>query len=377
MPEDHDHFSDSEDGHIENPVATFQTLSAEGDLLLQKGSFHEAIEVYTRALALRPQDKHCLVCRSRCYIQIGSPRLALGDADASLSDDPTYFKGLYLKAEALYAQGDFELALMYYHRGNKLRPELNEFRTGIQKAREAIDNSIGDPKAMKIRVPQKLRRNLAVIAASQPSASSGGSSGGPAGGAGSGGGGAGGVGGVGAGASGSGAGAQAGSGAMANQSQSDPRPYYLAGNLTPMMESKLLGELYDDKVYLQELLNDRDFVEYPDEHVLTLINDGLRYLSTRVEFWRQQHPLYARKPERKIHPRMERRHLPAFSHGKPQKLMPIQHAPPAQPPARPHHPQLNPVKPPATGKAHPKLAKEIRPSQTQMPARVSAGAGGA
>lgn len=39
--------------------------------------------------------------------------------------------------------GDFEYALMYYHRGHKLRPELDEFRLGIQKAQEAIDNSIG------------------------------------------------------------------------------------------------------------------------------------------------------------------------------------------------------------------------------------------
>jgi hypothetical protein len=43
----------------------------------------------------------------------------------------------------LYAKGDFEMALVFYHRGNKLRPELDEFRLGIQKAREAIDNSIG------------------------------------------------------------------------------------------------------------------------------------------------------------------------------------------------------------------------------------------
>lgn len=39
--------------------------------------------------------------------------------------------------------GDFEYALMYYHRGHHLRPELDEFRLGIQKAQEAIDNSIG------------------------------------------------------------------------------------------------------------------------------------------------------------------------------------------------------------------------------------------
>lgn len=52
-------------------------------------------------------------------------------------------QGLYQKAEALYTMGDFEFALVYYHRGHKLRPELQEFRLGIQKAQEAIDNSVG------------------------------------------------------------------------------------------------------------------------------------------------------------------------------------------------------------------------------------------
>ena len=39
--------------------------------------------------------------------------------------------------------GDFEYALVYYHRGSKLRPDLTEFTLGIHKAQEAINNSIG------------------------------------------------------------------------------------------------------------------------------------------------------------------------------------------------------------------------------------------
>ena len=39
--------------------------------------------------------------------------------------------------------GDFEYALVFYHRGHKIRPELHEFTLGIQKAQEAINNSIG------------------------------------------------------------------------------------------------------------------------------------------------------------------------------------------------------------------------------------------
>ena len=43
----------------------------------------------------------------------------------------------------MYCKGEFEQALVFYHRGNKLRPELQEFRLGIQKAKEAIDNAVG------------------------------------------------------------------------------------------------------------------------------------------------------------------------------------------------------------------------------------------
>ena len=54
-----------------------------------------------------------------------------------------FLQGLYQKAEVLYSQGEFELALMFYHRGHKLRPELQEFTRGINKAQEAIGNSVG------------------------------------------------------------------------------------------------------------------------------------------------------------------------------------------------------------------------------------------
>lgn len=46
--------------------------------------------------------------------------------------------------------GDFEYALMFYHRGNKIRPDLQEFRLGIHKAQEAINNSIGSEWALPV-----------------------------------------------------------------------------------------------------------------------------------------------------------------------------------------------------------------------------------
>ncbi|RKO94660.1 hypothetical protein BDK51DRAFT_21948 [Blyttiomyces helicus] len=284
---------DGEADPQENLVAKFQAIAAEGDILAQRRAYVSAIEAYTAALAIRPTDKHCLVSRSRCHIHAGSPTLALADANAALKEDPEFFKGIFQKAEALYAQGDFELALMFYHRGNRQRPELDEFRIGIQKAREAIENSIGHPKEFKIRLPGRLGRRAAaaageVLVRGHTSERAREAAAGGAGGAG-----------------GAGAGADTGVGGPTADS-----------HLIPSLESKLLGELFDDKVYLEGLLSDRDFVEYPDERVLGLVAEGLRYLQGRIDFWRQQNPLYARPKEKRIIPRMERGGMAHYRHGK-------------------------------------------------------------
>ncbi|XP_051988769.1 outer dynein arm-docking complex subunit 4-like isoform X3 [Xyrauchen texanus] len=139
-----------ENGEEQGPKSTFTTYMAEGDQLFHKGEYVKATESFSAALSLQPGEKTCLVARSKCYVKLGDAESALNDAEASLKDNKDFFKGLYQKAEALYTMGDFEFALVYYHRGHKLRPELQEFRLGIQKAQEAIGNSVGSPSSVKL-----------------------------------------------------------------------------------------------------------------------------------------------------------------------------------------------------------------------------------
>ena len=63
-------------------------------------------------------------------------------------------QGIYAKAEALYFKGDFEFSLVFFHRGAAIRPENADFRLGIQKAREAIDNAIGSEFRTLCIIPQ-------------------------------------------------------------------------------------------------------------------------------------------------------------------------------------------------------------------------------
>ncbi|XP_073182142.1 outer dynein arm-docking complex subunit 4 isoform X2 [Lepidochelys kempii] len=178
--------------------------------------------------------------------------------------------GLYQKAETLYTMGDFEFALVYYHRGHKLRPELQEFRLGIQKAQEAIDNSVGSPSSVKLEnkgdlcflsrqaESKKVKQKLQVKAPKKD---------------------------------------------QKQQSKVEP----IRNEKT---ERQLLGELYVDKAYLEKLLKDEDLIKSSTKYGMTvedLILGGINYLDTRTEFWQQQKPIYARVRDRKL---MQQRWLP-------------------------------------------------------------------
>ncbi|KAJ7992338.1 hypothetical protein DPEC_G00277490 [Dallia pectoralis] len=245
----------------QGPKSTFSTYMAEGDQLFHKGEYVKAIESYSTALIIQPDDKNCLVCRSKCYVKMGDPDNALSDAEASLKEDREFFKGLYQKAEALYTMGDFEFALVFYHRGQKLRPELQEFRLGIQKAQEAIDNSVGSPSSVKLE-------NKGDLSFFYKAADGRGST------------------------------------------VKTVRP---TGVIQPVRREtrqqnqrtakQLLGELYRDKEYLEKLLEDEDLVKSKmrgGSRLQDVIVNCITYLDTRTEFWRQQKPIYARDRDRKL-----------------------------------------------------------------------------
>merc|ERR1711937_792507 len=119
-------------------------LIAEGDKLYINGDYEKALVMYDLVVSNTPDDTTALVARSRCYTQLGDLERALSDAETVLKKDKKCQEALYQKAETLYQLGRYEHALVYYHRGHKLRPELDHFRmcnlmilrrTGFEKDR--------------------------------------------------------------------------------------------------------------------------------------------------------------------------------------------------------------------------------------------------
>ncbi|XP_060757978.1 outer dynein arm-docking complex subunit 4 isoform X2 [Neoarius graeffei] len=201
----------------ESLKSTFSTFMAEGDQLFHKGQYSKAIERYST--------------------------------------------GLYQKAEALYGMGDFEFALVFYHRGHKLRPELQEFRLGIQKAEEAITNSVGSPSSVKLENKRDLSSFHKVDEHKKAQPKN-----------------------------------------FIHPLKRDRSPYRQKTLRSERTAKQLLGELYTDKQYLEKLLKDEDLIKgktRSGEKLQDVIMDCISYLDTRTKFWQQQKPIYAHERDRK------------------------------------------------------------------------------
>ncbi|CAG02335.1 unnamed protein product, partial [Tetraodon nigroviridis] len=202
------------------------------------------------ALTLKPGDPNCFVGRSKCYLKMGQYELALEDADASIEKDKTFFEGLYQKAEVLYLMGEFQSALVFYHRGHKLRPYAQMFRLGIQKAEEAIENSVGCLEGVKTEINVDLSL-LPHAERKQPVA--------------------------------------ADEYLMQEKNQKIQK--------TPKNEKttrRLLKEFYTDKKYLESLLKDKNLAKSKmknGEKLKDVIQETLTYLDICTEFWNQEEPV--------------------------------------------------------------------------------------
>ncbi|KAM9843949.1 outer dynein arm-docking complex subunit 4 [Aulostomus maculatus] len=245
----------------QKPKGVFSTLVADGDWLFQKGEYKKSIDSYTTALTLKPDDKNCFVGRSKCYLRMGQCDNALRDAEASLKEDKSFFEGLYQKAEALYYMGEFEFALVFYHRGQKLRPQIQEFRLGIQKAQEAIENSVGSPSSVKLEIKgdlsflQKDEERVLPVTAIQHLT-------------------------------------------RAKKHLKSPK--------SEKTTKQLLGEFYNDKKYLEKLLKDEDLVKgktKKGERVQDVIRSSLTYLDTCTEFWNREKPIRSQEKRPKSIPK--------------------------------------------------------------------------
>ena len=123
------------------PLQQLEGLKAEGNAQVKARKYSQAIEVYTKALALHA-DIHCAdtECdekyakhvffgnRCLCYMRLGRYEEAKNDAQEAVTSHPTYAKGYYRLAQCQMEIADLAGAWESVTRASRLQPDDAEIR---------------------------------------------------------------------------------------------------------------------------------------------------------------------------------------------------------------------------------------------------------
>nr|CAD7576067.1 unnamed protein product [Timema californicum] len=149
-----------EEAKARRPPPGAPTLWRETGLWLAKrSSITPAVSKLTDARDLKPEDVRTLIGKpimppgviegrkgwglSKCKIRKSLFDGALMEAELALAQKPSEINASHCKAVALYEMGEFEDALIHFHRGDKKRKKPDIFEVGIQQTEETIEDCIG------------------------------------------------------------------------------------------------------------------------------------------------------------------------------------------------------------------------------------------
>ncbi|KAJ8517034.1 hypothetical protein ONZ45_g5733 [Pleurotus djamor] len=124
--------------------AQAEKLKQSGNTLMSSKKYDEAIEMYTKSIALDPTNPVYYSNRAAAYSSKGDHLSAVGDAEKAIEVDPKFTKAYHRLGHAQYSLADYQAAADAFERGLELDPSNASFKSGLTNAKARITPAATD-----------------------------------------------------------------------------------------------------------------------------------------------------------------------------------------------------------------------------------------
>ncbi|XP_040572405.1 outer dynein arm-docking complex subunit 4 isoform X2 [Lepeophtheirus salmonis] len=239
---------------VECEAAELQIILDQAHHEIRRGDPWKAMSYLERAFQTRNDDVECLHLKGQCLVALNRHQEALDTMDLVLLKERTnHSRAFGIKGDALYNLGQFEHALLNYHRGMRhaTAKEKINLNQKMNRVEAAVWNALGEPSNRHFlnleKISQTDMNELLDL--------------------------------------------------KVKQTRFGPNKRSRLQNKTvdkPYKDKKFLSELAKDKAYLGGILQKigpgcgssyKSFIQHQ-------ANDGIQFLKDRRDFWEQQRPDY-------------------------------------------------------------------------------------
>lgn len=131
----------------EEEVADAERLKTAGNDKMKEENFSEAVEFYSKAIEINPQNAVYYCNRAAAYSKLGNYAGAVQDCELAIGIDPNYSKAYGRMGLALASLNKHTEAVNYYKKALELDPENDTYKSNLkiaeQKMKEAPSPTIG------------------------------------------------------------------------------------------------------------------------------------------------------------------------------------------------------------------------------------------
>jgi len=106
----------------------------EGNNLMAAKEYQKAVDAYTEAIALDPNNPVYYSNRAAAWSSMGDHAVAVDDAEMAIAVDPKFVKAYSRLGHAHFILGDYEAAKSAFERGLVLEPNNSNLKVGLTNA---------------------------------------------------------------------------------------------------------------------------------------------------------------------------------------------------------------------------------------------------